>query len=156
VLLNIDFISVLWMCNSCCIREVVQSVGHGTCLFINWATCLKRLRTPAIGKQDLMVKLVIRCKMKTIFVCFAKHKNVYVLEVNHLRWHRHKAREQSITSNRIDPKTLYDRLWHHYVWWKSVYIKMKQLNIQLVKYDRANFAGQKSLSYTRIKQNLNC
>jgi len=37
------------MGNNCRIGEVVQQVVHGASVrFINWATCLKRLRTPVL------------------------------------------------------------------------------------------------------------
>jgi len=45
-------ISALYMDDSFCIAEDVQSVGHEPCLFIDWATCLKTLRSPGIVPQD--------------------------------------------------------------------------------------------------------
>jgi len=50
VLLNVVcscFISTLCIWNSCRIGKVAQP--RTPCLFINWAACLKRLRTPAVG-----------------------------------------------------------------------------------------------------------
>jgi len=54
--------------NSCCIKEIVQTVGHGlSCLFFHWATCLKRLKpclTSSICYGHFLKRLTTNCFKK--------------------------------------------------------------------------------------------
>jgi len=66
VLLNgFSFFRLCTWADSCGIGEVCAVGGPRTlCFFINWATCLKRLRTPALMSHTLFTRsslTVVRC-----------------------------------------------------------------------------------------------